>query len=157
MSPSTVAGRRPGRRRSIAGAAIVVVCLGLLTLVYGAIAPRGSAASSTDPDVVAGKGLYVKYSCASCHGMNAEGGAKAPSLIGVGAAAVDFQMSAGFMPLQHHGAQAVRHAPVAPENEIQQIAAYIQSLAPGQITHAGHHAEPGFGQFHRGQQANAAR
>ena len=128
MSPSKLAA---GSRRRAAGLAVVVVCLGLLTLIYAAVAPRGSAASSTDPDVVAGKGLYVKYSCASCHGMNAEGGAKAPSLIGVGAAAVDFQMSAGFMPLQHHGAQAVRHAPVAPENEIQQIAAYIQSLAPG--------------------------
>ena len=135
MSPSTVAGPRPGlrpgRRRGIAGAAIVVVCLGLLTLLYAAVAPRGSAAGSTDPNVVAGRGLYVKYSCASCHGMNAEGGARAPSLIGVGAAAVDFQMSTGRMPLQHHSAQAPRHPPVAPEAEIRQIAAFVQSLGGG--------------------------
>ena len=105
MSPSTVAGPRPGlrpgRRRGIAGAAIVVVCLGLLTLLYAAVAPRGSAAGSTDPNVVAGRGLYV------------------------------FQMSTGRMPLQHHSAQAPRHPPVAPEAEIRQIAAFVQSLGGG--------------------------
>ena len=131
MSPSTFAARLVHRRRRAAGLAVVVICLGLLTLVYAAVAPRGSAASNTDPDVVAGRGLYVKYSCASCHGMNAEGGQRAPSLIGVGAAAVDFQMSTGRMPLQHHGAQAPRHPAVAPENEIRQIAAFVQSLGAG--------------------------
>jgi ubiquinol-cytochrome c reductase cytochrome c subunit len=129
VSPSTLAARRIGRRP--ASLAAVVVLLGLVTLIYAAVAPRGSAATSSDPNVVAGKGLYVKYSCASCHGLDAEGGNRAPSLIGVGAAAVDFQMSTGRMPLQHHGAQAPRHPAVAPENEIRQIAAYIQSLAPG--------------------------
>jgi ubiquinol-cytochrome c reductase cytochrome c subunit len=129
VSPSTLAARRIGRRT--ASLAAVVVLLGLVTLIYAAVAPRGSAATSSDPNVVAGKGLYVKYSCASCHGLDAEGGNRAPSLIGVGAAAVDFQMSTGRMPLQHHGAQAPRHPAVAPENEIRQIAAYIQSLAPG--------------------------
>jgi ubiquinol-cytochrome c reductase cytochrome c subunit len=111
VSPSTLAARLVSRRRRAAGFAVVLVCLGLLTLVYAAIAPRGTAASSTDPNVVAGKGLF-NASCASCHGLNAEGGSRAPSLIGVGAAAVDFQVSTGRMPLQ-------------------QIAAYIQSLAPG--------------------------
>jgi len=132
LSPSTLAARfAAGRRRRAAGLAVVVVCLGLLTLVYAAVAPRGSAAGTTDPNVVAGRALFEKYSCASCHGMNAEGGQRAPSLIGVGAAAVDFQMSTGRMPLQHHSAQAPRHPPVASEAEIQQIAAFVQSLGGG--------------------------
>jgi ubiquinol-cytochrome c reductase cytochrome c subunit len=122
------------RRRAAGGLAVIVVCLGLLTLVYAAVAPRGSAAGSTDPNVLAGRGLFVKYSCASCHGMNAEGGARAPSLIGVGAAAVDFQMSTGRMPLQHHSAQAPRHQAVTSEAEIQQIAAFVQSLGGGPVT-----------------------
>jgi len=132
LSPSTFAARlSAGRRRRAAGLAVIVVCLGLLTLVYAAVAPRGSAAGSTDPNLAAGRQLFVKYSCASCHGMNAEGGQRAPSLIGVGAAAVDFQMSTGRMPLQHHGAQAPRHPPVASEAEIQQIGAFVQSLGGG--------------------------
>jgi ubiquinol-cytochrome c reductase cytochrome c subunit len=128
VSPSTLASR--GRRR-IAGAAVVVVCLGLLTLVYAAVAPRGSAAGTTDPAVAAGRALYSKYSCASCHGLNGEGGVRAPSLIGVGAAAVDFQMGTGRMPLQYHGAQAPRKQPVTGEDEIHEIAAFVASLAPG--------------------------
>ena len=131
MSVSTRAAQAvAGRRRSAAGLAIVLLALALLTLLYGAIAPRGSAATSSDPNVAAGKGLY-NTSCASCHGMNAEGGSRAPSLIGVGAAAVDFQVSTGRMPLQHHGAQAPRKRSIFTEQQTQQIAAYIQSLAPG--------------------------
>jgi len=131
VSPSTFAARLAGRRRRVAGAAVVLVCLGVLTLLYGAVAPRGSAATSTDPNVTEGKALYSKYSCASCHGLNGEGGSRAPSLIGVGAAAVDFQMGTGRMPAQYHGAQMPRKAPVTDEQEIQKIAAYVASLGAG--------------------------
>jgi ubiquinol-cytochrome c reductase cytochrome c subunit len=120
-----------GRRRRLASAAIVLVALGVLTLLYSALAPRGSAASSADPDVQAGRDLFVKFSCASCHGMNGEGGQRAPSLIGVGPAAVDFQVGTGRMPLQHHSAQAPRKKPVMPEAQIRQLAAYIATLGPG--------------------------
>jgi ubiquinol-cytochrome c reductase cytochrome c subunit len=108
----------------------VVVCLGLLTLLYAAVAPRGTAAPSADPNVAAGQALYLR-SCASCHGLNAEGGARAPSLVGVGAAAVDFQVSTGRMPLQHHSAQAPRKPPQFSEEQTHQIAAFVASLAPG--------------------------
>ena len=128
MSPSTLAARVASRRS--AGIAVVVVCLGLLTLVYGALAPRGHAAGAASNDIAAGKALYSQ-SCSSCHGLNAEGGSRAPSLIGVGAAAVDFQVSTGRMPLQHHGAQAPRKQVAYSEDQIHQMAAYIQSLAPG--------------------------
>jgi ubiquinol-cytochrome c reductase cytochrome c subunit len=130
VTPSTLAARVTGRRR-LAGAAVVLVALGLLTLLYSALAPRGTAASNADPDVVAGHSLFQKFSCASCHGLNAEGGQRAPSLIGVGAASVDFQMGTGRMPLQHYSAEAPRKRPVATEAEIRQIAAYVASLAPG--------------------------
>ena len=44
--------------------------------------------------------------CASCHGLNAEGTDNAPTLIGVGAAAVDFQVGTGRMPMAVSGPQA---------------------------------------------------
>jgi ubiquinol-cytochrome c reductase cytochrome c subunit len=120
-----------GRRRRVASALIVLVALGLLTLLYSVLAPRGTAASSSDPDVIAGRQLFSKYSCASCHGLNGEGGQRAPSLIGVGEASVDFQVGTGRMPLQHHSAQAPRKQPVMTEAEIHQVAKYIASLGPG--------------------------
>jgi ubiquinol-cytochrome c reductase cytochrome c subunit len=132
VTPSTLAAPRAGgRRRRLASAMIVLVALGLLTLLYSVLAPRGTAASSTDPDLAAGRDLFNKYSCASCHGLNGEGGQRAPSLIGVGQAAVDFQVGTGRMPLQHHGAQAPRKKPVMTEAQIHQLAAYIASLGPG--------------------------
>jgi ubiquinol-cytochrome c reductase cytochrome c subunit len=109
----------------------VAVALGLLGMLYAAIAPRGSAATSADPAVDEGRSLFQSLSCASCHGLNGEGGKRAPSLIGVGAAAVDFQMGTGRMPLQQHGAEAPRKRPVASEGDILKVAAYVASLGPG--------------------------
>jgi ubiquinol-cytochrome c reductase cytochrome c subunit len=119
------------RRRQLASAAVVAVALGLLGMLYAAVAPRGSAATSADPAVDEGRKLFQSLSCASCHGLNGEGGNRAPSLIGVGAAAVDFQMGTGLMPLQQHGAEAPRKRPVASEGDILKVAAYVASLGPG--------------------------
>src|SRR6476619_5122313 len=113
------------RRRQIAGAAFVAVALGLLGMLYAAIAPRGSASTSANPAVDEGRKLFQSLSCASCHGLNGEGGKRAPSLIGVGAASVDFQMGTGRMPLQQHGPEAPRKRPVASEDQILKIAAYV--------------------------------
>jgi ubiquinol-cytochrome c reductase cytochrome c subunit len=132
VTPSTLAAPgASGRRRRAASAMIVLAALGLLTVLYSVVAPRGTAASSTDPDVAAGRDLFVKFSCASCHGMSGEGGQRAPSLIGVGPASVDFQVGTGRMPLQHHSAEAPRKRPVMNEAQIHQLAKYIASLGPG--------------------------
>ena len=131
MSPSTFARRLVSRRRQLASAAVVAVALGLLGMLYAAVAPRGSAATSADPAVDEGRKLFQSLSCASCHGLNGEGGNRAPSLIGVGAAAVDFQMGTGRMPLQAHGPEAPRKRPVADEADILKVAAYVASLGSG--------------------------
>nr|BFE88629.1 hypothetical protein GCM10020093_112300 [Planobispora longispora] len=53
-----------------------------------------------------------QQSCASCHGLSAEGiEGRGPTLVGVGAAAVDFQVSSGRMPLATLTAQAPRKKP----------------------------------------------
>ena len=70
-------------------------------------------------------------SAVSCHGLNAEGGLVAPSLIGVGAASVDFQVGSGRMPMADMSAQAMRKAPVYNPQEVYALAIYVASLAPG--------------------------
>lgn len=126
------------RRHPLAG--VVVLLLGLLTVggLYSALAPRAATADTTQSDLVEeGRQLFL-IGCASCHGMNAEGiladeGSTnyGPTLVGVGAASVDFQVGTGRMPLAAAGPQA----PVKPveydEAEIEALAAYIASLAPG--------------------------
>ena len=55
----------------------------------------------------------------------------APSLIGAGAAAVDFQVSTGRMPLKENDAEAPRKPPVFTRQEIDALAAYVASLGGG--------------------------
>ena len=81
-------------------------------------------------DIDAGQKLFVT-NCATCHGLNAEGSENGPSLIGVGAAAVDFQVSTGRMPLQMHGPQAQVKPKQFSDEETAQMAGYIASLGPG--------------------------
>jgi ubiquinol-cytochrome c reductase cytochrome c subunit len=63
--------------------------------------------------------------------MEAQGTENAPTLIGAGAAAVDFQMSTGRMPLAAPGAQAPVKDNVYSDEDIAAIAAYVATLAPG--------------------------
>lgn len=69
--------------------------------------------------------------CSTCHGLNAEGAGTAPSLIGVGAASVHFQVSTGRMPMDANQPQAEAKPPVLDEEQALQVAAYIASLGPG--------------------------
>jgi ubiquinol-cytochrome c reductase cytochrome c subunit len=121
------------RRKPLPTALVLLAGLLLTGLAYTALgggsrARAEDAASSTQID--AGRNLF-KVGCSSCHGLNAQGGSQAPSLIGVGAAAVDFQVSSGRMPLAANGPQADRKTPRYSPEEIQDIAAYIASLGGG--------------------------
>lgn len=77
-----------------------------------------------------GKQLFLK-GCSSCHGLNAEGSDIAPSLIGVGAASVDFQVGTGRMPMADMSVQAMRKKPKYDAEQTAALAAYVASLAPG--------------------------
>ena len=122
----------------------MVLLLALLTTggIYSVvadqvIAPPAHAAESYDADTVAaGRALFL-VGCSSCHGINGEGvGTKddtqyGPSLVGVGAAAVDFQVGTGRMPMAYPGAQAPVKPKVYNDEEVEQLAAYVASLGPG--------------------------
>jgi ubiquinol-cytochrome c reductase cytochrome c subunit len=127
-------------RRRHRSAGLVVLLFGLLAVgsAYAAFAPDNAVAdtSSQSQQIEEGKKLFA-VGCASCHGLNAqgstdgEGNSTAPSLIGVGAASVDFQVGTGRMPAQQPGAQIPRKPPVYTPAEIEALAAYVASLAPG--------------------------
>ena len=70
-------------------------------------------------------------SCSSCHGLDAQGTSQAPSLIGAGAAAVDFQMSTGRMPAKEVGAENDRKPVTFTPRQIHDIAGYVASLGGG--------------------------
>jgi ubiquinol-cytochrome c reductase cytochrome c subunit len=121
------------RRRRAAGYAVVLLGLVTIGMGYAALTTQASAATpSTVPaqSIAEGKALF-DVSCATCHGVNAQGTTQAPSLIGVGAAAVDFQMSTGRMPAKETGPEMDRKPPQFSSHQIHAIAAYIQSLGGG--------------------------
>jgi ubiquinol-cytochrome c reductase cytochrome c subunit len=90
-----------------------------------------AAAIMNDPaSIDAGKRLFAT-GCATCHGLNAQGNSDGPTLIGVGAASVHFQVSSGRMPMAAPGAQVMRKTPQYTEEQTLQLAAYVASLSPG--------------------------
>lgn len=133
-----ISARLSARRRSRFAAPAVLI-LGLLATggIWAAVAPAGADSSGPDDEQIqAGRALFA-VSCASCHGLNGEGittkkgNNYGPSLVGVGGAAVDFQVGSGRMPMAQAGAQAPRKRPVFNDEQIAQLAAFVGSLGAG--------------------------
>jgi ubiquinol-cytochrome c reductase cytochrome c subunit len=80
--------------------------------------------------VVDGK-LAYETRCAACHGEDLRGGLNAPSLRGVGAADLDFQMVTGRMPAAVPWIEVGHRGPQIPQREITAIESYVTSIAPG--------------------------
>jgi ubiquinol-cytochrome c reductase cytochrome c subunit len=144
MTSDTPAGRRfrvfrrrrsaPSKaRRRFGAAARMIAALALAGGVYTAFAPGAFAQDNRPLSAAAqqGKALFDN-SCISCHGMHAEGvPGRGPTLIGVGSAAVEFQVGTGRMPMTRQEAQAVEKPPMFNEDQTKQIAQYIQELGGG--------------------------
>ncbi len=79
-----------------------------------------------------GEALF-QANCASCHGTDATG-RTGPNLQGLGAGTVDFWVSTGRMPLANLSVQATRKPPRFDRLQTLEIAAWVQSLTPGQGT-----------------------
>jgi ubiquinol-cytochrome c reductase cytochrome c subunit len=90
--------------------------------------PSAAAAEPT------GRQLYLE-GCASCHGFSAHGvPGVGPDLHGAGAAAADFYLSTGRMPLDvATGEQPLRGQPAYPRAEIRALVHYVGSLGGQKI------------------------
>jgi ubiquinol-cytochrome c reductase cytochrome c subunit len=91
---------------------------------------KASTAEFTASDTQEGEKLF-EANCATCHGMGASGTQDGPSLVGVGAAAVDFQVGTGRMPMQMNGPQAYKKPAQFNDTQTHQLAAYVASLGAG--------------------------
>ena len=109
--------------------------LGLLSIgttfsIAGAATGAPITAAERSALIEEGERIFLK-GCSSCHGINLEGSAIAPALLGVGAASVDFQVATGRMPVADMSVQIARKKPVYDEKQVEALAAYVASLAPG--------------------------
>ena len=121
------------RRHRAAGPILLIFALftiGTTFQVASAVNNESTSIADRAVTIEEGKQIFLK-GCSSCHGLNAEGGQIAPSLIGVGAASVDFQVATGRMPMADMSVQAMRKDPVYNDEEVAALAAYVSSLAPG--------------------------
>ncbi|NUU20602.1 MAG: c-type cytochrome [Streptomycetaceae bacterium] len=120
------------RRHPLAALVVLLFALAATGGLYAAFAPTKAQAEDapTSLAVDEGKKLYLS-GCSSCHGLSGQGTSDGPSLVGVGAAAVDFQVMTGRMPLQQQGAQAPRKPEVYTQAQADQLAAFIASLGAG--------------------------
>jgi ubiquinol-cytochrome c reductase cytochrome c subunit len=121
------------RRHPAAGYAAVAGGLVVAGVLYGTFSGGGASAAAPaqgSNQVAQGQALFEE-SCSTCHGLQAQGTSQAPSLVGAGAAAVDFQMSTGRMPAKELGAENDRKPTDFTQQQIYDIAAYIASLGGG--------------------------
>lgn len=134
---SSGAGRQPERRRRVRRRLSRLLALATALLAAGGLyvifAPQPQTArAQVDPALVRqGEQLY-NNACITCHGANLQGvQGRGPSLIGVGEAAVYFQVSTGRMPAARQEAQVsekpVRFSP----QEIDALGAFVQANGGG--------------------------
>jgi ubiquinol-cytochrome c reductase cytochrome c subunit len=145
------------RRHPMAAVLVMAVALAGLAGLYALMSPSSQAAttSATSTQIEEGKQLFL-VGCSSCHGLNAEGVVRddgtvlGPSLIGVGAAAVDFQVGTGRMPMARNDVQAPRKTIAYTEEETAALAAFVASLAPGPAIPTEEQYDPALGDVARG-------
>ncbi|GAA1301061.1 cytochrome c [Saccharothrix xinjiangensis] len=135
MTTNTTRARKRSTklRRRISGLLALGFALLSAGFLFSALAPQPqTAVAQDDPaQVRLGEQLY-NNTCISCHGKNLDGvEGRGPSLIGVGEAAVYFQVSSGRMPMARQEAQALRKPAKFTPEEIDALGAFIQSRGGG--------------------------
>jgi ubiquinol-cytochrome c reductase cytochrome c subunit len=140
------------RRHPLATALVVLLGLLLAGVAYAAVMPSTADASTSTAsadDIDEGRKLFLA-NCSTCHGLDAEGRNQAPSLIGVGAASVDFQVGTGRMPLAASGPQAPEAPRRLSDEQVAQLSAYVASLGAGPAIPAEEVLDPAQGNASKG-------
>ena len=129
--------RRPRRavwRRRFASGVVLLIALIGMGGAYALFATSSGANTATSAEATSPPGSSSTRSAASpataptCRASTDRG----PSLIGVGGAAAYFQVSTGRMPAPGQGAEMARKEAKFTEEQISQLAAYVQRTAAGQ-------------------------
>ena len=124
--------RAAGRRHPLASVSLILI--GLLA-TGGAYAMFTSSANADTQAAHAavldeGEKLFAA-NCATCHGLNMQGTDAGPTLIGVGAASVDFQVGTGRMPGAANGPQLEKKPVQFTDEQVKALAAYVAATGPG--------------------------
>jgi len=128
------------RRHPLALAVVLLAGLLVAGLAYSVLAPTSAQAGEAfgEDQIALGEELFLA-NCSSCHGIDGgggeiteEGNQAGPSLYGVGAASVDFQVGTGRMPAQASGPQIEKREPQFSQEETRALAAYVATaFGPG--------------------------
>jgi ubiquinol-cytochrome c reductase cytochrome c subunit len=123
--------------RRLSGGLLLLIALTIAGGLAAVLTPTPQVAvadENTSALLRTGKQLF-DTSCVSCHGANLQGVPDhGPSLIGVGEAAVYFQVSTGRMPAMRGEAQATRKDPIFDEGQVDAIGAYVEANGGGPTT-----------------------
>ena len=138
-APTPTRSASTKRRRKATGALVIAAGLLGAGAVATAVVPEPQVATAQQDQaalIAEGKSIY-DVACITCHGQNLQGVEdRGPSLVGVGAGSVDFQVHSGRMPAADNEAQAERKKPRYNEHQIVALAAYVDQYGggPGIIT-----------------------
>lgn len=83
------------------------------------------------PQMLSEGKILFDQNCSSCHGLGATGSSRAPNLVGLGPATIDFWVSTGRMPLAAPTIQPARKPVKFTRQQVLDIVAYVSSLGPG--------------------------
>lgn len=134
-SPMSDKARRRLRRR-LTGAVLLMFGLVMAGALAATLTPKPQVAVADESQSAllrTGQQLY-DTACITCHGANLQGvNGRGPSLVGVGEAAVYFQVSSGRMPMMRNEAQATRKKANFDEAQVDALGAYVQSMGGGPL------------------------
>jgi ubiquinol-cytochrome c reductase cytochrome c subunit len=132
-------------------ALLLLAALLVTGFAYAAANPKSASAETVGAGSIEnGRKLFLA-NCATCHGLNAQGRQGfAPSLIGVGAADVDFQVGTGRMPATRPDVQIQKTKVQFGDQQIADLAAYVASLAPGPAIPDNEYTNPTGGDIAKG-------
>ena len=138
VEQTTVAAKKTRRRRkakrTLAGGFALAIGLTGAGVLASALTPDAQVATAEKDDqalVQEGKDIY-DTACITCHGANLQGiEGRGPSLVGIGAGSVYFQVHSGRMPMMSNDAQAERKAPRYTEQQTLALAAYVAANGGG--------------------------
>ncbi|MFI1918744.1 c-type cytochrome [Nocardia sp. NPDC020380] len=121
-------------RRKLVGGLVLLMGLVGAGFAASALTPTAQVATANEDQsalIREGKQIY-DTSCVTCHGANLQGVQdRGPSLIGVGEAAVYFQVSSGRMPAARNEAQIERKPPKFDAHQTDALSAFVQANGGG--------------------------